>query len=72
MASLRENQDLREFLLENVQQTEEDRILGTGSYGTVEEVQLVIDRSLLSSARHIQLQSSMFRIIDSRLLSLFQ
>ena len=40
MASLRENQDLREFVIQDVQQTEEDRILGTGSYGTVEEVQL--------------------------------
>ena len=40
MASLRENRDLREFEIENVHQTEGDRVLGTGSYGTVEAVQL--------------------------------
>ena len=40
MAPLREDQDLREFVIQDVQQTEEDKILGTGSYGTVEEVQL--------------------------------
>ena len=38
--SLRENRDLREFIIEDVQQTEDDRVLGTGSYGTVEEVSI--------------------------------
>lgn len=38
MASLRDLDDLRKYVVENVRQTEEDRVLGTGSYGTVEEV----------------------------------
>ena len=42
MASIRENRDLREFIVEDVLQTEDDRVLGTGSYGTVEEVQLQV------------------------------
>ena len=30
--------EFREFLLENVEQLGEDKILGTGSYGSVQEV----------------------------------
>ena len=38
MFSLRDDADLREFVLENVEHFGEERVLGTGSYGSVQEV----------------------------------
>ncbi len=38
MFSLRDDADLREFVLENVEHFREERVLGTGSYGSVQEV----------------------------------
>ncbi len=38
MYSLRDNADLMEFVLENVEHFGEERVLGTGSYGSVQEV----------------------------------
>ena len=32
--------ELREFVLENVEVFDEERVLGTGSYGSVQEVRL--------------------------------
>ncbi len=40
MFSLRDDADLREFVLENVEYFGEERVLGTGSYGSVQEVSL--------------------------------
>ncbi len=38
MFSLRDDANLREFVLENVEHFGEERVLGTGSYGSVQEV----------------------------------
>lgn len=47
MVSLRDNRDLREFVLDGVRQTEDDRVLRVGSYGTVEEVATAVyDKSM--------------------------
>ncbi|XP_064407368.1 uncharacterized protein LOC135352121 [Halichondria panicea] len=40
MFSLRDDADLREFVLENVEHFGEERVLGTGSYGSVQEVMI--------------------------------
>ncbi len=38
MYSLRDVADLSEFVLENVEHFGEEKVLGTGSYGSVQEV----------------------------------
>ncbi|XP_064407554.1 serine/threonine-protein kinase TAO3-like isoform X3 [Halichondria panicea] len=40
MFSLRDDAELREFVLENVEHFGEERVLGTGSYGSVQEVMI--------------------------------
>ncbi|XP_064389616.1 probable serine/threonine-protein kinase DDB_G0271682 isoform X5 [Halichondria panicea] len=40
MFSLRDDANLREFVLENVEHFGEERVLGTGSYGSVQEVMI--------------------------------
>ncbi len=37
-SALRDDANLREFVLENVEHFGEERVLGTGSYGSVQEV----------------------------------
>ena len=38
--------ELQEFVLENVELFEEERVLGTGSYGSVQEVRLLTTYTL--------------------------
>ena len=38
MFSLQDDANLREFVLENVEHFGDERVLGTGSYGSVQEV----------------------------------
>ena len=53
MDSLRDHAELREFILENVEQLGEKRVLGTGSYGSVQEVSVY---SYSSSTYSVQVQ----------------
>ena len=63
MFSLRDDADLREFVLENVEHFGEERVLGTGSYGSVQEVShcMLCFCALSVSASYSSVTASMHR-----------